>query len=750
MSETPQGNNRPVPLGESTLIEHVRLIGQAQSPQERRARLQRLADLVHHHEGTRVVLLRLLGADAPAQQLALELLLRLPLPLPAAVVPNLLPHLKNNQWPIALRLALATQLLRSVPSHSDQARLILRELTEDLNRVRALHRLAQLKPRLNNYAALDELIYQLESRVPIQCPRCPARLARPNMVKHLWHEHRLMLDGQRVREPWSVVRSWVKEYRRTGDYELLERAEELSEQLDPVNGLVWVQRVLCADGKQDPAALEDLRAEARARDALICPHCYALVPGPPEVVLAPLTVSHGRIAGRGFAIEVCAHGLLSKLQVERPDGGVRRMLEPGHTLTVHGWTFLLVAPIVALAMIAAQELPSRPGIALVSITSGILMIALLMYFWVRMRDLSQPPLYHRSLTHAWEQLVPSFHAQGYDYTEGDFVARLADWSLGIGNPRRRERSLTTIAEQTQAAVIAAKAPKEHLIALRRLEIADAAVAGRDPILLLAQQLGACFRGELPLEYAERLLADWGEMDWWTPGNRARLRILTLARAFESGCEVWDLHELIDLSPRLGASYQGEDLDSLTLLRQLWGIRTSRPWQRNGYATPVFDLARFPVLGGQYLQTDPDLLLFQPTEEEIADALGASFPILIRATGIVYRDVLLDQVSIPIEVKARGRRGGYELTLGSHRFEYRSDPARLASRLRGWLRFLYQEFLPGIDRALQHVPSRAFEQLLRQKRVDCPECHRPFVARKANLGRSLDLLTSPADPSPPNS
>src|SRR5690349_1508267 len=115
--------------------------------------------------------------------------------------------------------------------------------------------------------AQDRVIIQEPG--PYRCPRCPVQLPRVEFVKHLWLEHRLVLDGRQVREPWQLVEEWAKEYSRSPDPELLARCQALGSRLDPDHGWLRVLSVLLAQGVQDENVT--LFAEAAKRRVSVCP-----------------------------------------------------------------------------------------------------------------------------------------------------------------------------------------------------------------------------------------------------------------------------------------------------------------------------------------------------------------------------------------------------------------------------------------------------------------------------------------------
>ena len=98
------------------------------------------------------------------------------------------------------------------------------------------------------------------------------------MMRHLWDKHRLILDGRHVREPWAVVEDWINEYRQSGDPARLELCRIRASQLDPIDGLHRVHRLLLKSGASDAEAQDDLLVQAREQHASLCPGCFAWRP----------------------------------------------------------------------------------------------------------------------------------------------------------------------------------------------------------------------------------------------------------------------------------------------------------------------------------------------------------------------------------------------------------------------------------------------------------------------------------------
>src|SRR5262249_18059299 len=147
----------------------------------------------------------------------------------------------------------------------------------------------------------------------------------------------------------------------------------------------------------------------------------------------------------------------------------------------------------------------------------------------------------------------------------------------------------------------------HLGALWRLRAEDMAQSGEDSLPVIVAQVGRCFDGVLPLNFAGQMLHEW-VAPWWTTGNLARLRALLCDRAFEAGLEVQDLIEIGRGVPSLGAALQTSEPDVLAHLRLLWSLRPTRPWDRFGKNASVYELAPEPASSRGLLAKYPDLLL----------------------------------------------------------------------------------------------------------------------------------------------
>ncbi|HEX4591613.1 MAG TPA: hypothetical protein VH120_16875, partial [Gemmataceae bacterium] len=259
-----------------------------------------------------------------------------------------------------------------------------------------------------------------------------------------------------------------------------------------------------------------------------------------------------------------------------------------------------------------------------------------------------------------------------------------------------------------------------------------------PVVVLTDAVRPCFTGELTPATAD-LLLDPGQLAGWSRGSIARLRVLLAARAFESGLGVWDLHALGRALPQLGRVLNVNDTDGLARLRCLWDQRAARPWRRCGPAATVFELSKYPMLGGQHLETAPDLLLFQPLP-----AGGEPVHLLACGRGLIVGGGLIHEWPTRIDSRPLpgSRGGGYELRFGPHAVQVHGDVDALIQKLLEWGDYFFKEFLPWIGNALIRPDDGASDRL-RPLTVRCPECRTAFVGRRGEVGRRLTETSWPA-------
>ncbi len=680
-------------------------------------------------------LLTLLAAnpDAAARHVALELAARLPSGPDAAARTALTPLLLDTRLPESALLSTAVVLLKSVGAASAEARAIAGAFVAGLSKVKAIPRLERLLVLSGPAPAVEELRSRLQDQMRMRCPRCPAEMRRREMVGHLWNEHRLILDGLRVREPWPLIDEWIEAYRERKDEEILTRCRTLAQQLDPESGVQRVHRLIASRGIESEEVKAALQEEARQQKRSLCPACFALAAIPYEVPPHGLSIRHGRLTGHSYRVEIDQSGFHPLIVAETPHGVSLRLPEPERQYTLRRATFVFVGPFVLLALVLAVLLPLFdmpplwPVVALSLVAGGI-------YVWLRRYWKKRTDDAARLVDYAWHYLAPRLHEPSFSMDDSAFLAGLAESSLRDGDAERRRDPLRQAIALTEKAVAAGAA--RHLAALHRLALVDAARSGQMAVPLMVKQIGRCFDGRLPFTFADELLDQLDERIW-TPERRARLRVLLCDVAFEAGFEVANLVDAGRGAPALGRLLGSAAPADLAWLRLLWSLRAGRPWDRCGPASTVFELAVDPE-EGKLLARFPDLLLAQ--RESLRTAGGRVFPadIFLCGRGVVVQDVLFRERPRTVEILSRKglAPGGFDLVLGDKRFWFAVDPEPVLQRLERWFR-LYAELVPQIPAVHEWQSPSVAEALRARDMVTCPECQRVFVARIGQIGVPLN-------------
>jgi hypothetical protein len=543
-------------------------------------------------------------------------------------------------------------------------------------------------------------------------------LPLPELVKHVWQEHRLLFDGKQAQPPWSVIEQLVGQYARQREAAVLERLIELARHVDGETGL---------------ARLEELLTAAGARDAIaFCPRCALPAPEPPDWPILPLNLAPGRLSGGGFLVAISETGLTPVLEIATPRETVYRGPEPNRPYTDTGAALLLAGPPVLAALLIALTL-AWFGLHLLLPVAVVLLVGLAAYLGTRLRAWSEPGPLDRAIDYAWTLLVPRLHPDDLVPEESAFLAGLVRVSLERGRPVLRAAALRTLLARYHRAVQEARAPLAHLALLWRLAIEDAGRTAHDPVALVVNQVDRCLSGEMPLAFAEHLLHRW-QSETWSRGNLARLRVLLAERAFAAGFEPADLVELGQRAPALAEILHSNDPSGLARLRFLNLLQTTRPWERAGPAATVFELAGHATLGRQVLDDCPDLLLYETGWESRGgaseDRNESDGPILVCGRGVKYRGVLFGEFAA---IEVRRRRAGWwqehELAAGRQRLRFRSEPTEAARRLRSWFDYAFNELLPLAPRGDRPASGMA-RRLTWHPPRRCPRCQTCFVPAAA--------------------
>lgn len=673
-----------------------------------------------------------------ARRLALTLTARLPAPIHRRLERAVRPLLSDRALPPELQFTVAAALLRHISPRARRAVKLLRAVVKGRSKIKAVARLQQLEQQVGPFAALQDFRSRLEARIRMRCPRCQVEMPRHDMVGHLWNEHRLVLDGQRVREPWPVIEDWLAEAGPGGDASILERCRTLAQQLDPERGLHQLQRLIVSRKINDPDARRALLAEAAAHRGSLCPRCYDLVLLPQDPPPRPMSVCRGRLSVAGYRVEVENRGLWRWAEVEVPGQGCLRMVPPGPFCTRQSALLFLVAPLVLVALLMAIFGPTdRPLLPV----GTLLLLALVLWLVVRLRWGPQRSADDRAIDFAWTWLAPRLHGEGFSLEDSAFLASLSLASLRRGWPRARHAALERLLSLTERVVRMGFGGAHHLAALRRLALGDAVRREHDHVRLVAAEVDRCFRGELPLAYVDGLL-DPATANDWRPGELARMRVLLCESAFEAGFEVRDLVEAGEAAPALGTVVNCKDVQGLAFLRLLWSLRATRPWDRVGEADTVFEIAA-QADSHNLLEHYPDLILHRVLPGNLHGQSPArsrnQVPLLLCGRGVVLRGLLISQPPRVIEVHAHslpGETADHELIVDDQCLLFPSPPDGVALQLERWCRYFFDELSPLVADVPNWPPPDALAVRRAWGAVSCPDCGHLLLPVVGDVGIPL--------------
>lgn len=698
----------------------------ASTPAERVSLVAQLARGTRTAEQIAAVAEWCLAPGPPAgRRVFLEWVARVRGPIPESVLALIKPLLSDRKIPPSVRVSAAARVLRSVPDRLEAVRPVTRALTARLSPARGLERLRQLQHQIETCDTLDTLIERREQRVKMDCPRCGLRLPRVAMVKHLWHEHALFLEQGKVRSPRRVLEAVEAALAASRDTTLLDRASVLA---NPQAMRAWV--AASDPPADDTAALREMAAE---HDAGLCPACLTELPRAVAPFPLPLVLADGRLAGDGYTVEVGGAEWLRTLAISGPRHVIRSGADRRRGVGPRGAAALAALPLVLAAVLAAALIPVRL-IRPFPVVGCVVLFAFVTYGLVWLLRKPLPPPDARAIDAAWSVLARRF--LGRDGSPR-FLTRLCRTSYGIGNPVERVGVVNLTLERAASEAKESDEWMQLLAAARVLQIEDAARLGRDRVAGIAALAAATFRGELSTDYAEAVAeCVLNRTPAPEAGDRARLRVLLLAAAFDAGLKPRDLIDLWTVAPNLRAAMALEPLHRLALFAGVWHLRNSRRWERIAPADTVFELCRVsPNLSGRVLPDYPDLLLYHRPDPAIESQLG---PVLVCGRGVMVGGVMVADPDADVRVVKLGRfGGGYDLAFGPHRLRLtRKPPDDFAETLRGWLHFRATVLLPYIDGYLEPGSREVYERLLAPFCRRCRSCGTVSAVSVGTIGTQI--------------
>lgn len=649
--------------------------------------------------------------------------------LPQPLIERILPLLSDDTILSTVRVAAAARVLRALPDKAAAVKPVVAALTAGLPVLDALDRLRQVQHQIEKSRALDAVIDRRERRVKLDCPRCGARLRRVGMVKHLWHAHGLILEHGVVRGPDRRLEDLKEAHAESRDTTLLDRAAFLA---GPADMRAWVA---ASDPPADDTA--PLLAAASERRAGLCPACFAEVPEPVPPLPPPLVLTGRRLSGDGYVVEVGGSKWVRTRAIETPTRVIPSGRDRVWALGVRGAASLAAGVVVVAALVAARSVPVA-RVNPVAVVGPMILCAAAVYAVVYTRWRIRPSSRETVVDTAWAVLARRLLARrgSDDAGVSRFLTRLCRASVGRGDLHARAGVLKLVEKRARGT--AESAPDVPLLAAATyLQLDDAARLGRDRGAGVAALAAAAFRGELPFDYAEAVAECFSATDPEpAAGERARVRVLLIAAAFEAGLKPRDLTDAWAVAPHLRRAMAVEPLHRLGLLHGVWRMRGGRRWERVGRAESVFDLCRTaPLISGRLLADLPDLLLCSRSTAAADEDPG---PVSVCARGVAFGGVLVGDPDAEVGVTKVGRfGGGYVLTFGRERVPLnRRPPDDFADTLRKWLRFRTAVLLPHIDSHLERGPAAVAARVMRPFTRTCANCGAVSAVAAGMVGKPL--------------
>ncbi len=692
----------------------------------RSLRVRRLASAAHAAGRVAEAFTTLLKSGPAGATPALEFVAWLPEPVPAALAPVVLPALRLDDVPLALRTAVAGRLLGAVPDEPQAVTPIVQALTLGASKASALDRLLDLERHVARCDTLDVLVEAAEAATALRCPRCDERLTRFKLIAHLWTRHGLVFrEGQAV-EPRGLLGAAIAAAAAGGNLRLLDESFAAHAAYYPREDRRLVFQALASQGPPDAAEVEQLLAAADADRAGLCPVCLNAIPDPLPELPPEASCGAGRVSGEGYSVEARDGPGGRAVELGRPRAAAEELARVGPRLSPRRAGVTGAFPVLLVGTLATLLLPGRLVTPLVpaGVTLALTLLAYLLGRYVRK---PLPNATVQALAAAWSDLTPGI---GRSPAAVRFLTRLCRVSLRLGDPVGRSPAVYELVGH--AAVLADRGPEQMqlLAAARVLQAFDGAALGREKVAALAAVFQPFLRAELPPAYGEAAAELVLGVPEGRPGELARLGVLVLADAFAAGLSGSDLVTVARFLPHFRDVILGALPDHLRLLQGVHEYRRGKLWAKVGSASTVFEFAEAsPTESRKLLAAHPDALLVLELDEATEAELGR---VLLTARGLAAGPVVVADPDAVVEVTPAGD-GLWRLQLGANRLPLaRKLPDLLAGQLRAWLRFRDAVLMPLADRA-DGGTSEAAAQVLTPLVVTCPLCQTAGVHRRGRVG-----------------
>ena len=641
----------------------------------------------------------LLGGAA-GSRVALEFVARMPDPVPKGVMLLAAQQLPDRANPLPLRLAVAGKLLASLPDTVQAVGPIVRSITAGLSRSRTLERMLQLQSRVDRSATLDEMVRTSEARVKLKCPKCRAKLTRPEFIVHLWSKHRMIFERGQALEPAGVVEAIVERAASGRSAALPEEAFRATANFFPDSAPLQVLQAVAARQRSTASVPLPLADAAGDADHSLCPVCLAPQPDPIRPLPPPLALGSNRIAGDGFAVRVRETASSQIVEVQTPDSartipaGTHRRFGP------RGLAVLIALPFFAAFLVADWIVPFR-----IAPPFGVaVFLALLgwgLYAAVRATRPVPPTAAVLSVDIAWREIAENLAPT--DATVR-FLTRLGLASFGKGTCAERAGTLRHLIDATSARADGNPAFVQLLAAALALQVADGADLGKDRVNGLARLFEGVWQGERSVESAEYLAEIASNRMVLGSGEARRLALLLMASAFDSGLLPQDLLALFPYLPWLRMAMGMPTPLRLQVACAVWRGKNSEPWSNAGPAVTLFELAKkAPAASRKILVSCPDALLKLMLPEAVQRTLG---DVLLTPRGLMIGSALLTDPDIIMDLGRSPRGSGWVLKLGREIIALdRKLPGEMIPVFAAWLRYRVDKLIPLAETLTRSNPVR---------------------------------------------
>ncbi len=674
----------------------------------------------------------LLQATAAGKRVALEYVATMPEPLPSAVVLLGAQALHDRDNPVPVRLAAAGALLASVPDKPPTVGPIVRAVTAELSRSKALQRMIELQSRVEKCDTLDAMVKAANQEVKLKCPKCQGTFRRGGFIKHLWKAHRLQFDRGVAVDPRPQVEEAVSAATTAADPSAVDAAYSLTARFFPNS---TPQQVLQAVAARQtavgyPVPDELTRTAADARTGL-CPNCLAPVSDPFTPVPPPLAVTKTRLAGDGYTVEVIDSPAGRTLHVvtpkeeftEKPQG--ERRFDP-RVVGVFAAAPVLVAGLVLVLL----PFVTQPFLAAL----GCAVLAGLLYAAVAFTRQPLPAGQRLVVDAAWRMIVPNVKRSKVN---AHWLTRLCRATADRGTPEDRGRVLTDLTSDAADGFDRGTVFVHLFAAARLLQVSDGASLGRERVAALVDVFEPFFKGELSAEFAEAA-ADIAHSDDLVPGaDAARLSVRLIASAFDAGFQPLDLLRVLRFLPHLRVLCGTPTGDVLRLQFVVWKWRSSEPWASVGPAVPVFELAESsPGACRRILAAYPDAVLRIDLPDAAERELGE---VVMTARGLVVAGKILTDPDEDAELLRSPRGSGWTLALGSQRIQLdRKLAPETVAVLGKWLRYRVTRLVPQAD-AQDRTNGGLLRRVLGPLVRACGLCGTECVCRTGRVGDAWPVV-----------